>query len=54
VGDVARRLPAEIAPKSIQILGSVKTGTGISSVTLYVFIEFSKTINIDLETGILL
>jgi len=51
VADLSRRLPAEDkVPKSIQLLGTVQSGT-ISNVTLMVFIEWEKEICIDLETG---
>jgi len=51
VADLSRRLPAEDrVPKSIQILGTVQSGT-IADVTLMCFVEFQKEICIDLESG---
>jgi hypothetical protein len=51
VVDLSRRLPAEDrVPKSIQILGTVQSGT-IANVSLYCFVEHEKEISIDLETG---
>lgn len=49
VCDVSRRLPAEdMVPKSIQILGKNQSNVAI---TLFVFIEFEKSITLDLITG---
>jgi hypothetical protein len=49
VCDVSRRLPAEDqVPKSVQILGQNVSNVAI---TLFVFIEFEKSITIDLITG---
>jgi len=51
VVDLSRRLPAEDrVPKSLQILGTVQSGD-IANVSLYCFVEFEKSIQIDLETG---
>jgi len=51
VADLSRRLPAEDkVPKSIQLLGTVQSGT-IENVTLMIYIEWEKEICIDLETG---
>lgn len=49
VCDVSRRLPAEDAvPKSVQILGVSKCQKAIS---LFTFIHFERSIEIDLQTG---
>ena len=49
VCDVSRRLPAEDqVPKSVQIIGQNASNLPI---TLFVFIEFEKSIQIDLITG---
>lgn len=49
VCDVSRRLPAEdIVPKSVQILGTNQTTRNIS---LFTFIEYERSITIDLATG---
>jgi hypothetical protein len=49
VCDVSRRLPAEDAvPKSVQILGQSLCAKAI---TLFTFIHFQRSIEIDLATG---
>lgn len=49
VCDVSRRLPAEDAvPKSVQILGQNQASVPI---TLFTFIQFQRSIEIDLATG---